>query len=177
MSGDGKSVAQLSVVGELAEPTHEDVEGILGEMIDRGIQISMEDALASSSLVARAKAIFRVREQKRMKEAEERVKKEAEVAQRAEEARRKRLEQAAEVELQRMLEVETAKPVPSEAIATFVEATREKSVSTKTVVARPPVINISAMVSHEFDGITVVDPIETMKQKHGSMLLALVFTA
>lgn len=170
MSGDGKSSAQLSVVGALTEPTTEDVEGILGEMIDNGVQISLADALASVTLVAQAKAIFRVREQKRLKEAEEKAEKEAEAAQRAEEARRKAVERVAEAELQRMLEVETAPPAKPEAIAAFVQAAERNE------IARPQVVSISALVSNEFDGITVVEPIDTMKQKYGSMLPAIVFT-
>jgi len=68
----------LSVVGN--GPTEKEVEAILGEMIDRGVLMSLEQALQSTTLVAKAKAIFEVREQKRLKEAEEKARKEAEEA-------------------------------------------------------------------------------------------------
>ena len=90
----------LSVVGN--GPTEKEVEAILGEMIDRGVLMSLEQALQSTTLVAKAKAIFEVREQKRLKEAEEKARKEAEEALRRKEAEEKRMLAAAEAMLDQM---------------------------------------------------------------------------
>lgn len=156
-------------------PTEGEIGQILGEMIDRGIPMSLEAALQSAALVAKAKAIWEAREAKRLKELGEKARKEAEEALRRKEAEERRALAAAEAALDQMLEAETAPPAPPEAITAFVEAIKTKGSDERTVVARPDVVKVQDLVTEEFDGIAAVEPIQTLKQKFGTDLPELVF--
>lgn len=148
---------KLVVVGS-GEPTQWEVEQILGEMIDRGIPVSIECALAK--FVAGAKAIWKAREEKRLKEEEEKAVAKVEAERRRQAEAERAVEKAGEAVLRQMLEAETAPPATSEQITAFVAVVSKKE--------EPEYATSMSLAP-------VPGPVEGLKEKLGAKLPALVF--